>query len=121
MITRFDETALRLILKDAWSLDTARQWTPQTPAAGQCNVTTVAIFDLFGGLICQTPLEGYEVPHFYNIIDGRRVDLTDSQFNAPVDYADHPSDRKTAMRWVTRDELSILLDRLKAALDQKDV
>jgi len=27
-------------LRKAWSLSTARQWTPNNPAVGQCNVTS---------------------------------------------------------------------------------
>jgi len=77
----FDESRVRRVLPQAWSLRTAVQWTAENPASGQCNVTAAVIHDLFGGEILRTQLPG--VWHYYNRIDGRRVDLTDSQFSAP--------------------------------------
>lgn len=116
MTQTFDEAKIRAALAQAWSLETAKQWTAQTPAAGQCNVTAVLIQEMFGGEIRKTPLDGYTVPHFYNVIAGRRVDLTDSQFDAPIPYADQETDSTTAMGWVTPAELDTLRARLVQAL-----
>ena len=77
----YDEIAIRDALQSAWSLETAVQWTPENPASGQCNVTAAAIYDLFGGEILRTRLP--DVWHYYNRVDGHRVDFTDSQFSAP--------------------------------------
>ena len=35
----FDEAQVRDALEKAWSLETAKQWSPENPANGQCNVT----------------------------------------------------------------------------------
>jgi hypothetical protein len=51
--------------------------------------------ELFGGEILKTPLP--EGDHFYNRIEGERVDLTESQFGAPVSYLDMASDRSEAL------------------------
>jgi hypothetical protein len=51
--------------------------------------------ELFGGEILKTPLPNGD--HFYNRIEGERVDLIDSQFAAPVDYLDIASDRSKAL------------------------
>jgi hypothetical protein len=48
-----------------------------------------------GGEILKTPLP--EGDHFYNRIEGRRVDLTESQFATPVNYLDMASDRSEAL------------------------
>lgn len=94
---QFDETKVRTALHKAWSLDTAIQWTAENPASGQCNVTAAVIYDMFGGEILRTKLPG--VWHYYNRIDGKRCDLTDSQFTAPgalFDAPDHYDDKQTS-------------------------
>lgn len=112
----FDEAKVRSALVHAWSLKTAKQWTPDTPAAGQCNVTTVVVHDLFGGDILKTSLPDYDVDHFYNRVDGVVVDLTDSQFSAPVSYDDEVASRADAMGCVLDSEYEILRAALLARL-----
>jgi hypothetical protein len=51
--------------------------------------------ELFGGEILKTPLP--EGDHFYNRIEGERVDLTDSQFATPPNYLDVASNRSEAL------------------------
>lgn len=118
MTLPFDETRMRSALQKAWSLKTARQWTAECPAAGQCNVTAVVVQDIYGGDICLTPLDGYDVPHFYNVFDGQRVDLTDSQFDVSPSYDDTPTTRAHAMNWVTSEEHETLLSALKTELER---
>jgi hypothetical protein len=119
---KFDETRLRSELARVWSLETAKQWTPDTPAAGQCNVTTVVVHDLFGGDILRTSLPDHDVDHYYNRIDGVVVDLTDSQFSAPIGYDDVMASREDAMQCVLDSEYetlhAALLLRLKEHLDR---
>ncbi len=117
---KFDEAQLRSVLARAWSLETAKQWTPDTPAAGQCNVTTVVVHDLFGGDILKTSLPGYDVDHFYNRIDGVVVDLTEGQFSAPVQYDDEEAGRDEAMQCVLESEYETLRTSLLAHLRQPD-
>lgn len=66
----FDPYEVQSALRKAWSLQTASQWTPDNPAAGQCNVTALLIHDLFGGDLLKTPLPAGD--HFYNRIGGVR-------------------------------------------------
>ncbi|MBY5933296.1 hypothetical protein KUV51_09830 [Tateyamaria omphalii] len=113
----FDEDRVRVALETAWSLDTAKQWSKENPANGQCNVTSAVIHDLFGGEVLRTRYPG--VWHYYNRIGGRRCDLTDSQFvrpdarfAAPDPYEDELSDRDAAMDGIPQREY----DALKAAL-----
>ena len=114
---QFNDERIRLALEKAWSVETAKQWSQENPANGQCNVTTAVIHDLFGGRVLRTRLSG--VWHYYNYIDGKRHDLTDSQFirpdarfPAPQSYDDDLSDRDTAMEGIPHHEY----DTLKAAL-----
>jgi len=113
----YDESLIRNALPKAWSLETAAQWTQENPASGQCNVTTVVIHDLFGGDILRTQLPG--VWHYYNRINGKRVDFSDSQFGAPgalfeapAAYDDELTSRDNAMQGIPEREYQTL----KAAL-----
>ena len=113
----FNNKRVRAALESAWSLETAKQWSKENPANGQCNVTSAVIHDLFGGEILRTPYP--EVWHYYNRIDGQRCDLTDSQFDrpdarfpTPNPYEDQLSDRDAAMQGIPQREY----DALKKAL-----
>jgi len=91
----FEKNRVTAALLASWSLKTSGQWLATNPARGQCNVTALLINELFGGQILKTPLP--EGDHFYNRIDGQRIDLTDVQFDAPVNYLDIKSNRIEAL------------------------
>lgn len=95
-MTKFSKTTVLAVLQKVWSAKTSDVWTPSNPAHGQCNVTAILIHDLFGADILKTPLA--EGDHFYNRIGGERIDLTASQFERPIDYADLPSCREEALQ-----------------------
>ncbi len=122
MMAVFDEDRVRQALDEAWSLETAVQWSAENPANGQCNVTAAVIHDLFGGDILRTRYP--EFWHYYNRIDGRRVDLTDSQFTrpgarfaAPDRYEDELSDKNAAMEGIPEREYQALRNALLPLLD----
>ncbi|WP_431202553.1 YunG family protein [Bradyrhizobium betae] len=103
---RFDPDDIQRALREAWSLSTSSQWTPHNPAAGQCNVTSLLIHELFGGELLKTPRPAGD--HFYNRIGGERYDFTASQFEQPIAYVDLPTDRADAERGATSDQLAEL-------------
>jgi hypothetical protein len=102
MMMRFDPDEVQSALRKSWSLSTARQWTPDNPATGQCNVTALLVHELFGGDLLKTPLPAGD--HFCNRIAGRRYDLIGSQFDQPIAYMDLPTSRADAERGATNDE-----------------
>jgi hypothetical protein len=102
----FDPDDIQRALRKAWSLSTASKWTAETPAAGQCNVTSLLIHELFGGDLLKTPLPAGD--HFYNRIEGKRYDFTASQFDAPIAYMDVPTDRADAELGATGEQLAAL-------------
>ncbi|MEY9183939.1 hypothetical protein ABIG06_005514 [Bradyrhizobium sp. USDA 326] len=102
----FDPDDVQRTLRKAWSLSTARQWTANNPAAGQCNVTALLVQELFGGDLLKTPLPAGD--HFYNRIEGRRYDFTASQFDQPIAYKDLPTSRAEAELGATRDQVAEL-------------
>jgi len=116
----FNEKRIREALEDAWSLKTAKQWSPENPANGQCNVTAAVVHDLYGGEILRTRYP--TVWHYYNQIDDKRFDFTDSQFSrpnarfeAPEQYDDEVSNWDAAMDGTLQSEY----DTLKQALLSK--
>lgn len=124
-MTAFDEQMIRAALYRAWSRETAVQWTPENPASGQCNVTAAVIHDLFGGDILRTPID--DIWHYYNRIDGRRFDFTDSQFTAPGSrfaapdvYADEPTNKAAAMTNIPQREYDALMSGLTRALAKSE-
>ena len=119
----FDEARVRAALSRAWSMDTAVQWTAENPASGLCNVTAAVVCDLFGGEILRTRLAN--VWHYYNRIEGVRVDLTDSQFSAPgalydapQNYQDEVTDKTMAMANIPQREYEALKTALLQELDK---
>ncbi|MCS3501931.1 hypothetical protein M2189_008558 [Bradyrhizobium japonicum] len=102
----FDPDEVQRALRKAWSLSTSSQWTPNNPAAGQCNVTALLVHELFGGELLKTPLPAAD--HFYNRIEGRRYDFTASQFDRPITYVDLLTDRADAELGATSDQLAEL-------------
>lgn len=77
--------ALRQAIRSAWSADTSATtaWTDSNPSKGQCAVTACVVNDHLGGDILHTTAtlpSGDTVSHYFNLIDGRPVDLTSEQF-----------------------------------------
>ena|SRR5437879_4635162 len=111
----FDPGEVQSALRKSWSAATARQWTLENPAAGQCNVTALLVHDLFGGELLKTPLPAGD--HFYNRIRGRRYDFTESQFSEPITYLDLPASRADAAQGATNAQLAAL----RAAFQRQSV
>jgi hypothetical protein len=103
---RFDPEQVARALRKSRSPASARQWTAEKPAAGQCKVTALLVYELFGGELLKTSLP--EGDHFYNRIDGCRYDFTDSQFAQPISYSDLAATRAGAERGATEAELTAL-------------
>jgi hypothetical protein len=102
----FERDRVTAALLASWSLKTSGQWLPSNPARGQCNVTALLINEFFGGDILKTPLP--EGDHFYNRIDGQRIDLTDTQFETPVNYLDIESGRTEALAGTSTAKYEVL-------------
>lgn len=68
-------------IRAAWCRETSYwpdQWTPETPAYGQCAVTALAVQDQLGGAIWRGRVEF--LSHYWNEVDGHWLDLTLEQF-----------------------------------------
>jgi hypothetical protein len=74
-------------IRASWGLDTADEddgWTPDNPSRGQCDVTSLVVYDIFGGEILAAPVfrDGVQIEwHMWNRLPGGvEVDLTRDQF-----------------------------------------
>jgi hypothetical protein len=93
------------LLRSSWSRETcaprsARHWSQNNRAAGQCDVSALIIDDLFGGTIMRAEIIGYGA-HYYNHVSMGEgyypLNVTRSQF--PLNVTIPPGSP------VTRDEL----------------
>lgn len=89
-------------------------WSPSTPAKNHCSITSLIVQDYFGGEILRTRTPGGT--HFYNAIDGRKWDLTVSQFDEPIPYDDTASTREEAMADTSPEKYALLAARLREAI-----
>jgi hypothetical protein len=97
-----------------WAGDTASPtdaWSPSNPAQNHCSITSLVVQDYFGGQILTTRTSGGK--HFYNLIDGKKWDLTVSQFAEPVPYDDTPSTRDEALSDTSQQKYELLTSRLE--------
>jgi len=99
-------------LRRSWSVETGSHWRPDDPAAGQCGVTALVVHDEFGGEILKTDVNG--AWHFYNLLGGKRVDFTTSQFESPIGYDDLPSNRDEALSDTSAEQYQLLRERVSA-------
>lgn len=109
---RFEE--VERALRNSWSADTSGGWLAHNPARGQCNVTALLVNDLYGGEILKTPVPDGE--HFYNRIDGDRIDFTAEQFDTPIGYVDLPSNRTEALAGRTLEKYEALRSAFHATI-----
>lgn len=81
------------VLRQCWKKETAypscqAEWVESDPTYGQCAITVMLVYDMFGGTIHRIRVSGGGT-HYFNKIDGHYIDLTREQFdlyNIPVDY-----------------------------------
>ncbi|MEM8664456.1 MAG: hypothetical protein AAGF49_10085 [Pseudomonadota bacterium] len=101
-----DRDRFRKALETSWSLASSTLWRADNPAAGQCGVSALVAQDHLGGDILKTRYGS--IWHFYNRIDGERVDFTKAQFDAPITYDDIPSNRDEAFADTNAEQYAVL-------------
>lgn len=75
----FNKAIVQKALKKCWALDFNPRWKPSNPSVDQDSVTSLMLYDIFGGEILKTPIPQKKGWHFYNRIDGKRFDFTKSE------------------------------------------
>ena len=112
---------LRTALFSSWSNKSSTLWKAECPALGQCGVTALVAQDILGGDILKTPFD--DIWHYYNRIDGKNVDFTESQFDSEPNYLDIVSDRVEAFSDTNQSQYNHLKAAVKRSLvdDYHDV
>ncbi|WP_155593903.1 YunG family protein [Lysinibacillus cavernae] len=101
-------------LRKSWSMQSSSKWSMNNPAKGQCGVTTLVVQDILGGEIKKTFLdEGW---HFYNVINGVRMDVTEEQFSYIIEYQDIQSNRAEAFQDTNNAQYSYLKSQVDSYL-----
>lgn len=113
------------VLRKAWCKETAypscqAEWVETDPSYGQCAITAMLVYDMFGGSIHRIRVDGGGT-HYFNKIDGHYIDLTIEQFdlyNIPVCYEPNEEmDRKYCGKNAhTAKRYKLLIDRISAIL-----
>jgi hypothetical protein len=73
------------LIEQGWVADTsaADNWSYDRPEAGHCAVTALIVQDILGGELRRALVNGES--HYWNRLeDGTIIDLTRSQFDAPL-------------------------------------
>ena len=67
-----------------------KDWSEDNITLGQCSITAFLVQDIFGGKVYGILRPGGNY-HCYNVIDGKKFDLTSEQFGDEIlDYSDNP-------------------------------
>lgn len=78
-------------IRDSWSAESSEhfeEWTPDNPAFGQCDVSSLIAWEYLGGelVLSQVFVNGEMTEHHYwNRVDGLDLDLTREQFTGNED------------------------------------
>ncbi len=114
------------ILLECWCKETAypscqAEWLKSDPTYGQCAITAMLVYDMFGGSIHRIRVSGGGT-HYFNCINGHYIDLTINQFdlyNIPVNYEPNEKiDRKYCGKNAdTQKRFELLIKRISNKLN----
>lgn len=82
-IEQLEQALLKVYCKQTAYPKCASDWSEQNPCLGQCAITALLVKHYFGGKVFKHNVEN----HYFNVIDGKVVDVTKSQFNYKLDHA----------------------------------
>ena len=106
-------------LKRTWEMDTISGWDSKSPVDGDDSVISLLIHDFFGGEILKTPKKrGW---HFYNRIDGERVDFADpfaGKLSEETNFEDIPSSPVETYNYFEQVDYSTLFMRFIWAFEE---
>ncbi|MBD1372229.1 hypothetical protein IC620_07610 [Hazenella sp. IB182357] len=101
------------LFEKAWSSQSSSLYTLANPARGQCSVTAIILQEYCGGSIKKTRIN--DAWHYYNWINGKRVDLTCSQFQLLPQYTDTPSSLEEAWSDTNQEQVEYLRQAIQKA------
>lgn len=110
---------VREALRSSWELKYNSAIAGDSPADGQDSVISLLIHDIFGGEILKThKKQGW---HFYNRIDGERIDFTKIEMDKLPDernFEDIPSTPDETYSYFAREDYSAFLMKFIKAFEE---
>lgn len=105
---------LKKVLIAAYDKNTAHykwkeKWSKDNPTVGQCVPTALLVQYYFGGDIYKHNLES----HYYNIINGKVIDLTKEQFTYDLDYTNGKIKQPTLSQSKTKERFEVLKKKVE--------
>lgn len=73
--------------KDLCYKKVQENWTLNNKCFGMCAITSLLVQDYFCGDICKIHVNG--ISHYFNLVEGKIIDLTASQFTCPINYENY--------------------------------
>ena len=92
-------------------------WNEENPSLGQCAITALIVNDFFGGKIMRCMASSGS--HYYNLIDGKIVDLTVEQFLGEIpeyELGEERSREYLLSNEDTRNRYLLLLNNLRQSM-----
>ena len=115
----FYKMVVQQALKCTRELDKNPGLLSDNPAYDQSSVTSLLIYDIFGGEILKThKKKGW---HFYNLIDGERIDFTRSEASKTFEdnsFEDLPATREETYNYIEQEEYSTFLTKFISAYEE---
>lgn len=127
MFTEKQSTAEALLpvynkIKNAWCKESCspslrENWPNGNIAKGRCFVTAIAVWETFGGEVFELKISENEI-HYYNVINGKIVDLRSEQFgeNITADFYRTGKLSNVALRMsdpIKKDRYAVLISCIK--------
>lgn len=115
----FNRKVVQEALKHSLISDNNPGCIPGNPVDDQSSAASLIIHDIFGGEILKTPKKkGW---HFYNRIDGERIDFTESEMGKSTDvnhFEDIPSTPDETYDYFEQEEYSTFLMRFVRSFEE---
>lgn len=86
------------------------KWSTENPACGQCVPTALLVQHYHGGEIHK------KKDHYFNVIDGKVVDLSASQFENGFDYSNSKEKQPILEQSQTLERFELLKERVETHL-----
>jgi hypothetical protein len=117
-IKMVDRVVVYEALKQCLTNDSGN-YSPEKSVEGQASLISSLIHDIFGGEILKTHMKrGW---HFYNRIEGKRIDFTTPDFTRSADdtyFEDIPTDPDETFGYFGDEEYSNFLMRFVSAFEE---
>jgi hypothetical protein len=115
----FNKKVVYEALKGSLELESDRKLTPDNRPIGQDSLISLLIHDIFGGEILKTHKR--KNWHFYNRIEGERVDFTGSEvkFDRDAIFEDIPSTPDETYDYVDQTDYTTFFTKFVSTFEEK--